>query len=86
MGDPSLSLEPWLGQISGESWCRHVMSTPEEPEWPEVADNAEKQALQMIERLSRDASSPSCDMRIKPYHVPEPPSAGLRPWNKARVQ
>lgn len=51
-------------------------STPEEPEWPEVADNAEKQALQMIERLSRDASSPSCDMRIKPYHVPEPPSAG----------
>lgn len=51
--------------------------TAEDVEWPEVAENAEKQALQMLERLSSaTSSSPSCDSRAKPYHVPEPRSAG----------
>lgn len=50
--------------------------TTEDVEWPEVAENAEKQALQMLERLSSTVSSPSCDSRAKPYHVPEPRSAG----------
>lgn len=65
-----------LEEIVEESF--HASSRfAEDLQWPEVAENTEKQALQMLERLSATTTaSPSCDSRAKPYHVPEPHSAG----------